>query len=55
MSDDIELASGEYVPIQETVCECGHGYYEHPYSRACGLSGCACAGFVAAWDNDAVS
>ena len=53
MSDDIELASGEHVPIQATVCECEHGYYDHPYSRVCEVSGCDCAGFVAGWDEDA--
>jgi hypothetical protein len=35
MSDDI-LVGAEYVPIQDTICECGHWYDEH--------DGCYCAG-----------
>lgn len=52
MSDDIQLASGEYVAIQDTICECRHGYDDHVYGAACESPGCACANFVAAWDAD---
>lgn len=50
MSDDIELASGEYVPIQETVCDCEHAYDQHVYGFSCATPGCRCQCFVAAWD-----
>lgn len=49
MSDDVELASGEYVAIQDTVCECRHGYDDHAYGAACEEPSCPCLGFVASW------
>lgn len=45
MSDDIKIATGEYVPIQDTVCECGHWYGEH--DGACRAPGCSCPNFLA--------
>jgi hypothetical protein len=45
MSDSIELADGEHVPIQDTVCECGHWYKEHD-GIECAAPGCVCAGFI---------
>lgn len=50
MSDDIELGSGESVPIQETVCDGAHVYYEHEIGTACEVVGCGCPSFIAAWD-----
>lgn len=46
MSDDVELPDGTYVPIQDTVCECGHGYPRHE-GEGCSAPGCPCLGFVA--------
>jgi hypothetical protein len=43
MSDDILIATGEYVPIQDTVCECGHWYEEHEVCGPCNAPGCECA------------
>jgi hypothetical protein len=45
MADDIRIATGEYVPIQDTVCECNHWYDEHRH--ACEAPDCECPGFVA--------
>lgn len=47
MSDDIRIATGEYVPIQDTICECGHWYDEHSIGVVCEAPGCACPGFIA--------
>lgn len=45
MSDSILLATGEHVPIQDTVCECNHWYEEH--ENACGVPECDCPSFLA--------
>jgi hypothetical protein len=47
MSDSIRIATGEYVPIQDTICECNHWYEEHSYGTACEAPGCSCVGFLA--------
>ena len=51
MSDDIELASGEYVAIQDRVCECRHRYDDHAYGAACEEPSCPCLVFVASWED----
>lgn len=43
VSDDVRLPDGSHVPIQDTVCECGHWYREHEGEP--GVIGCG--GFVA--------
>lgn len=45
MSDSVELPTGEWVPIQDTVCECNHWHEEH-YGE-CGAPDCKCVGFLA--------
>lgn len=48
MSDLIELPTGEHVPIQDTICVCGHWYEEHGYDDGRGefCAGCSASGNV---------
>lgn len=47
MSDSIELPNGTFVPIQDTVCECGHWHEEHESGMVCEAFGCECLSFLA--------
>lgn len=51
MGDDIELPSGDYVPIQDTVCACEHAYAEHAHGAARQEPSCPCLCFVASWND----
>lgn len=47
MSDSIQLPGGEFVPIQDTICECNHWYDEHEHGTYCFAPDCPCEGFIA--------
>lgn len=49
----VELPDGKLVPIQDTICECGHWHAEHTnhppaeHSTNCLAPGCWCSEFTA--------
>lgn len=50
--EDVEALGGKFIPLEDTVCVCGHWYEEHdlplggaPSDAFCAAPGCSCESY----------